>query len=162
LAAASLAVETHGFAVSVIVPCFNRLEFTLHCLRTLFRHTRPESELIVVDNGSTDGTAAFLAGVQDAAPEPVTIIAYAHHRGFPAAINQGLDVANGDYLVVLNNDVVGTDGWLEQLIAPANTGGDLHKEAQEVQEGGGEGRNHESNQRHESDGEREEGRGKRI
>ena len=50
---------------------------------------------------------------------PVTVIANATNRGFPAAINQGLQVARGEYLVLLNNDVVVTDGWLDQLIALA-------------------------------------------
>ena len=59
-----------------------------------------------------DGTAEYLAGVQDASPVPVTVIANATNRGFPAAINQGLEYARGEYLVLLNNDVVVTDGWL--------------------------------------------------
>jgi glycosyltransferase involved in cell wall biosynthesis len=42
---------------SIIVPCFNQREFTRHCLQALFQHTGPAWELIVVDNGSTDGTA---------------------------------------------------------------------------------------------------------
>jgi hypothetical protein len=60
-----------------------------------------------------------LAGVQDAAAVPVTVIANTTNRGFPAAINQGLKVARGEYLVLLNNDVVVTDGWLDQLVALA-------------------------------------------
>ena len=48
---------------------------------------------------------------------PVTVIANATNRGFPAAINQGLQYARGEYLVLLNNDVVVTDGWLDQLTA---------------------------------------------
>ena len=104
---------------SIIVPCFNQLEFTRHCLRALFRHTRPPWELIVIDNGSRDGTGAYLAGVQDASPVPVTVIANAVNRGFPAAVNQGLSVARGEYLVLLNNDAVVTDSWLDQLIALA-------------------------------------------
>ncbi len=54
----------------IIIPCFNQLEFTRHCLRALFRNTRPPWELIVIDNGSTDGTGMYLAGVQDSAPVP--------------------------------------------------------------------------------------------
>jgi GT2 family glycosyltransferase len=42
---------------AIIVLCFNQLEFTRHCLRALFRHTRPPGELIVIDNGSTDVTS---------------------------------------------------------------------------------------------------------
>src|SRR5262249_24095804 len=74
-------------------------------------------ELVVVDNGSSDGTLEYFAGVQDVAPVPVTVVANGTNRGFPAAINQGLQLARGDYLVMLNNDVVVTDGWLDQLIS---------------------------------------------
>ena len=81
------------------------------------RQTGPNWELIVVDNGSNDGTGDYLAGVQDASPVPVTLIANATNRGFPAAIDQGLEYARGEFLVVLNNDVVVTEGWLGQLVA---------------------------------------------
>ena len=62
-------------------------------------------------------------GVQDASPVPVTVIANAVNRGFPAAVNQGLRVARGEYLVLLNNDAVVTDSWLDQLIALAEMEG---------------------------------------
>ena len=80
-------------AASIIIPCFDQLEFTRHCLRAVFRHTRPPFELIAIDNGSTDGTGVYLAGVQDSSPAPVTIIGNARNIGFPAAVNQGLKVA---------------------------------------------------------------------
>jgi glycosyltransferase involved in cell wall biosynthesis len=104
---------------SVIVPCWNQVEFTRKCLHALFRQTAPSWELIVIDNGSTDGTGSYLAGVQDASPAPVTVIGNGTNRGFPAAINQGLQYARGEYLVLLNNDVVVTEGWLSQLIGLA-------------------------------------------
>jgi glycosyltransferase involved in cell wall biosynthesis len=102
---------------SIIVPCFNQLAFTRNCVRALLSHTRPAWELIVIDNGSTDGTAAYLAGVQDAAGVPINIISNKTNLGFPAAVNQGLKAAGGEYLVLLNNDAVVTDAWLDQLIA---------------------------------------------
>jgi glycosyltransferase involved in cell wall biosynthesis len=102
---------------SIIVPCFNQRKFTQLCIRSLLRHTRGPWELIVIDNGSTDDTPAYLAGVRDAAPMPVRIIANAKNLGFPAAINQGLRASAGKYLVLLNNDAVVTDAWLDQLIA---------------------------------------------
>jgi glycosyltransferase involved in cell wall biosynthesis len=111
---------------SIIIPCWNQREFTRQCIAALMRHTRVPWELIVVDNGSTDGTGDYLAGVQDAAAVPVTVIANATNRGFPAAINQGLQVARGEFLVLLNNDVVVTDGWLDQLIALASARTDLN------------------------------------
>jgi glycosyltransferase involved in cell wall biosynthesis len=102
---------------SIIVPCWNELEFTRQCLAALIRHSRSPWELIVVDNGSTDGTDFYLNGVQDTAAVPVTVIANGENRGFPAAVNQGLQQARGEFLVLLNNDVVVTDAWLDQLIA---------------------------------------------
>ncbi len=110
---------SHALA-SIIVPSWNQLEFTRHCVRSLVRHTRLPWELIVINNGSTDSTGDYLAGVQDAAPAPITIIANATNRGFPAAVNQGLQAARGEYLVLLNNDVVVTSDWLEQMIALAD------------------------------------------
>ncbi len=105
---------------SIIVPVWNQIEFTQQCIAALKSHTRPAWELIVVDNGSTDGTGAYLAGVRDMSTVPVTLVSNATNVGFPAAINQGLRLARGEYLVMLNNDVVVTDGWLDQLIALVN------------------------------------------
>ncbi|WZP01243.1 glycosyltransferase (plasmid) [Isosphaeraceae bacterium EP7] len=104
---------------SVIVPCFNQRAYTRQCLAALARHTRRPWELIVVDNGSDDGTAEYLEGVVDMAGVPVTVIRNAANLGFPAACNQGIAAARGAYLVLLNNDAVVTDGWLDQLIGLA-------------------------------------------
>jgi GT2 family glycosyltransferase len=98
---------------SVIIPCFNQLDFTRQCFAALVRFTRPPWELIAIDNGSSDGTSDYLAGVHDCAPLPVRVVTNGDNVGFPAAINQGLRVARGEYLVLLNNDVVITDGWLD-------------------------------------------------
>ena len=57
----------------------------------------------------------YLAGVQDASAVPVTVITNPRNVGFPAAVNQGLQAASGEYLVLLNNDAVVTEGWLDQL-----------------------------------------------
>ena len=105
---------------SIIIPCWGQLEFTRQCLAALKSHTRRPWELIIVDNGSTDGTPDYLAGVSDMANMPVTVVTNATNRGFPAAVNQGLKAARGEYLVLLNNDVVVTDGWLEQLVGLVN------------------------------------------
>jgi len=67
---------------SIIIPCWNQLEFTRQCIRSLVRHTRPAWELITSNNASTDGTGHYLAGLHDAAPVPVTVIANSANRVF--------------------------------------------------------------------------------
>ena len=108
-----------GGLASIVIPCWNQLEFTRQCIAALLQHTRSPWELIVVDNGSDDGTGPYLNGVQDAAAVPVTVISNRENLGFPTAVNQGLQQAAGEYLVLLNNDVVVTDAWLDQLIGLA-------------------------------------------
>jgi glycosyltransferase involved in cell wall biosynthesis len=83
----------------------------------LARHTRPAWELVAIDDGGTDGMADYLAGVRDVAPFPVTIITNTRRRGFTAACNQGLAAARGELVALLRDDVVITDGWLDQLTA---------------------------------------------
>lgn len=107
---------------SIIIPCSNQLAYTRHCIESLARHTRPPWELVAVDNGSTDGTAHYLAGVRDAAPFRVEVITNPGNRGFPAACYQGLAAALGQYVVLLNNDAVVTDAWLEMLVALVDSG----------------------------------------
>jgi len=98
---------------SIILVTHNRLAATQACIRSIRRHTPPESyEIIAVDNASTDGTAEWLRAQED-----VRLIENAVNAGFPAACNQGLAAASGDYLLLLNNDTIVTPRWLEQLTA---------------------------------------------
>ena len=85
---------TANALTSIVIPCWNQREFTQLCLQALFSTLTRACELIVVDNGSTDGTGLYLAGVRDAAPVPVTVIANGQNLGFPRAINQGLQCAS--------------------------------------------------------------------
>jgi glycosyltransferase involved in cell wall biosynthesis len=126
---------------SIIVPCWGQLEFTRQCVAALKSQTQPPWESIVIDNGSTDHTDIYLAGVSDGAVVPVTVISNSKNLGFPAAINQWLKAARGEYLVLLNNDVVETDGWLGQLIGLENAKKDVaaeHGELKTKEETGGD------------------------
>jgi GT2 family glycosyltransferase/Flp pilus assembly protein TadD len=103
---------------SLIILCCNEVEVTRLCLDSVFRHTRQPYEIILIDNASTDGTAEYLRLIQKhPCPQRIEIIHNSENRGYPAGVNQGLAVAQGDYLVLLNNDVVVTPHWLDRLVA---------------------------------------------
>lgn len=101
---------------SVVVVTYNNLALTQACLASLESTTECRwAEIIVVDNASSDGTPEFLRQWQAAAANR-RIILNDDNRGFSAANNQGLEIAQGDYLVMLNNDTEVTPGWLRTLM----------------------------------------------
>ncbi len=103
-------------AVSIIIPTFNKIELTQGCLRTLYAQTpAPRHEVIVVDNGSTDGTPEFLRAEETAGR--LRTILNAENAGFARACNQGAKAARGQYVVFLNNDTEVQSNWLGALYA---------------------------------------------
>ncbi len=106
--------------VSVIVLNFNGEGLTVGCLRALERQTFTDFEVIVVDNGSTDGSweeiAAYLSGTPLKAP--VTLIPLGRNTGFSVGNREGLAHARGDYIALLNNDTEPAPRWLGELVSP--------------------------------------------
>jgi GT2 family glycosyltransferase/glycosyltransferase involved in cell wall biosynthesis len=101
--------------VSVIVVTYNNLELTKACLESLDEHTNHKNlEIIVVDNASADGSPAFLKEWVANGPNRKLIL-NDDNRGFAAGNNQGLAIADGDFLVLLNNDTYVTPGWVRTL-----------------------------------------------
>ncbi|MCY7376934.1 MAG: glycosyltransferase [Pyrinomonadaceae bacterium] len=98
---------------SIIIPVFNKAEFTFECLRSLFREIDlTENEIIVVDNASTDETARMLAQFGNR----VRVIRNAGNLGFVEACNLGAGAARGKFLVFLNNDTIVQPAWLSSLV----------------------------------------------
>jgi GT2 family glycosyltransferase len=100
---------------SIVAVAVDGLPFTRLCLESVLEHTEaPAFELVVIDNGSSDGTREYLerTASRDARVRPVR---NDDNRGFAAAVNQGLAEARGNLFVVLNNDVVVGPGWLARL-----------------------------------------------
>jgi GT2 family glycosyltransferase/glycosyltransferase involved in cell wall biosynthesis len=100
---------------SIVLVTWNQWEFTNACLESLFRFLPPSrAEVIVVDNASRDGTRTGLYGWACQHPS-LRVIYNDANRGFAAANNQGLRIAKGDLLVLLNNDTIVPPGWLHGL-----------------------------------------------
>jgi GT2 family glycosyltransferase len=71
-------------------------------------------EIIVVDNGSSDGSVEFLESLSN--DLPIKIIKNSENKSFSEANNQAVDVCNGDYVLLLNNDMEPTYGWLNEMM----------------------------------------------
>jgi O-antigen biosynthesis protein len=96
---------------SIIIITHNQLAYTRLCLESIRARTDEPYELIVIDNASGDGTLEYLRAQAD-----VRLITNDANRGFPAAVNQGIALARGEQVLLLNNDVVVTTGWLRRLL----------------------------------------------
>lgn len=109
--------------LSIIVVTFNGEVFTRLCLATLLPDAmRNGYEVIVVDNASTDGTRAFLEQVAQRCRN-LRAIFNGENRGFSAANNQGLALARGRNLLLLNNDTLTPPGWARPLLRRLGDGG---------------------------------------
>jgi len=101
---------------SIIIITYNGLqEHTIPCLESIFRRTRGEDyEVVVVDNNSSDGTPAYLTELATREPR-LKYLLNTTNRGFAGGNNDGICVATGRVIVLLNNDTRVSDGWLTTM-----------------------------------------------
>jgi GT2 family glycosyltransferase len=102
--------------VSVVVVTRDNLPFLRLCLESVLAGSKRPCQLIVVDNASTDGTAVYLGRLSERNPN-LRVIVNDANRGFASACNQGAAVATADVLVLLNDDTVVCEGWLDPMLA---------------------------------------------
>lgn len=107
--------------VSVFVTCYGQIEHTRLLIPTVLRHSRQPFELIFIDAGSLDGTYEFLCGVAAAAATRVEVVRALSDAVLPEAVQEAVSLARGQYLALLNNDTMVTEGWLNQLVALAES-----------------------------------------
>lgn len=103
--------------VSIIIPTYNQRDYVLQCVSSIEKYTPAPYEIIVVDNASQDGTADALLRKGGM----VRVAALEKNRGFAGGVNQGLMMAKGRHIVVLNNDTLVTPGWLENMMTCLNS-----------------------------------------
>lgn len=99
--------------MSVVIPVWNGLPWLDGCLGSLAAQTLAADQTIVVDNGSVDGSIAFL---RDRYPD-VVVIELGANTGFAHAANVGIGAADGDAIALLNTDVVLAADWLARMVA---------------------------------------------
>lgn len=101
-----------SITASVIIPNWNGRQHLDACLQSLSRQIFADFEIILVDNGSTDGSQAYL---REHYPD-VKLVELPENRGFTGACNLGFTVARGEYILLLNNDTEADPKWLESIV----------------------------------------------
>lgn len=107
------------FTISIL--CMNHVALTQQCLESVLRYSGDSVEVFVTDNASTDGTAMYLKEMKRKVGERLTVITNAVNKGFQEPNKYVLGKARGEFFVLLNNDMVVCERWLEQLSAPFET-----------------------------------------
>jgi GT2 family glycosyltransferase len=97
---------------SVVIPNWNGKRFLSGCLDSLREQTYNKLEIIIVDNGSVDGSVEF---IKEQYPE-VKLIVFDHNTGFSVAVNKGIVESKGEFIALLNNDTVVDQNWLLELV----------------------------------------------
>lgn len=95
--------------ISIVIPIYQQLDMTDACINSIYESGVVDTELILIDNGSIPPYQADHINA--------TLIRNEANLGFPVAVNQGIKAASGDVIVLLNNDVICTQGWQERLLA---------------------------------------------
>ena len=97
--------------VAVVVPNWNGRRWLARCLESLAAQTRPAAEVVIVDNGSADGSLELVRS----AALPARIIELGHNTGFAFAANRGIEAAAAELVALVNTDVVLAPDWIERM-----------------------------------------------
>src|SRR2546423_2185660 len=106
------AARAEGASVSVVVPSYNHAPFVGAALRSVFKQTLAPASLLVIDDGSQDGSPRVVERVLSECPFPCEMIAR-ENRGLCATLNEGLAKTGGRYFAYLGSD----DLWLPDFLA---------------------------------------------
>ncbi|MGE4385394.1 MAG: glycosyltransferase family 2 protein [Endomicrobiaceae bacterium] len=106
--------------VSIIIPCFNAVKYTRQCVRSVLKYSSYDYELILINNGSSDGTKEYFKILKSKNKKEkynrIKIIQFRENMGVAGALNLGISKSSGKYICYLNNDVIVTKNWLEGLV----------------------------------------------
>lgn len=102
--------------VSIIIITYNNSKYNKLCIESIYSKTAyPNFELIIVDNASSDGTVEYLQEVA-AQRENIKLILNKDNKGFAGGNNVGIKEAEGEFIILLNNDTIVTRGWISGLL----------------------------------------------
>jgi hypothetical protein len=128
----NLSEKKFNVVVGVVIANWNRKELLRACLDSLADQHHGSFEVVVVDNGSSDGSAALVEEMAKTYPVRLRLIANSANAGFCAANNQGILATDTEMVALLNNDAEAEPGWLEALERAIRQGEDVGMAASKI------------------------------
>lgn len=107
--------------VSVVTPNYNGKDFLYAYFESLIKNSNEIGEVIIVDNGSSDGSQEFIRNYREKVDFPIVLIENSQNLGFAEAVNQGISKVRHDYVFSLNNDTVVEKSAILELLNLLNT-----------------------------------------
>lgn len=107
--------------VSVVTPNYNGKDFLYAYFESLIKNSNEIGEVIIVDNGSSDGSQEFIRNYREKVDFPIVLIENSQNLGFAEAVNQGISKSHHDYVFSLNNDTVVEKSAILELLNLLNT-----------------------------------------
>ena len=98
---------------TIVIPNLNGKKYLVDCLDSLRAQSRQDFSVILIDNGSVDGSAEF---VKEEYPE-VAVKCFSENRGFCGAVNEGIRMTETKYVILLNNDTICDPAFVEKLVS---------------------------------------------
>ena len=110
----------------IVIPVWNQPALTKDCIDSIFKYTgQGDYRIIAIDNASEEETKNYLRDLKTSKPGNVEVIRNEENLGFVKAVNQGIAASKASYVCILNNDTIVTKDWLEEMIAIAESTGDI-------------------------------------
>jgi GT2 family glycosyltransferase len=102
--------------ISIVIPNYNGSKYIKDCINSIYKQTYKEYEIIVVDNDSKDDSVEII----EKSFKNIKLIKNINNLGFSAAVNQGIKASTGELVILLNNDTVVFEDWLQNLVKCIN------------------------------------------
>lgn len=106
--------------IDIVIPNYNGNKHLKECIESIYNQTYSNSRIIIIDNASTDSDYLWLNNYSN-----ITFKKLDKNYGFDKAVNEGIKLSNSKYVVLLNNDTVAEEDWLEELIKCIDTDEDI-------------------------------------
>ena len=102
--------------ITLYIPCYNAEPFLDRVLSAVMAQTYPLVEILVIDDGSTDNTAAIAQNYSSKYRYPLRLIRHLQNKGLAAARNTAIRATNTEFIAALDSDVFPSPDWLENLV----------------------------------------------